>query len=168
MRRFQRRSPFCHLRFRKIPDFQPKLQFCHFLRKLEFSRVLHSPLLKKNFVPKFYAYTHPTMCIYNLTKLQDRVGYENPAQVAIHSYMSRMTLSTNISTTLSSITLPLRNSDLLEKLNLSLHPREEFSQLLVFLKASTSIPKLITQDAIIINKMHLSIHELTRSFPKRC
>ena len=57
---------FCHPRSRKIPDFYRNYDFALF-EKLKFSRVLHSPLLKKNFVPKFHAHTHPTMCICNLT-----------------------------------------------------------------------------------------------------
>ena len=54
-----------------------------FFRKLDFLGVSHSPLLKKNFVPKFHAHTHPTTCICNLTQLQDHVGYDNPAKVTI-------------------------------------------------------------------------------------
>ena len=90
-----------------------------FFRKLYFLRVSHSPLLKKNFVPKFHKHTHPITCICNLTQLQDHVGYDNPAKVpitdnpmAIISSMSRMTLTTNTSITLRSTRLPLRNSDL--------------------------------------------------------
>ena len=72
--------------------------------------------------------------------------------MAVNSNMSRITLTTNTSTTLRSTTLPLRNSDLLEKLNLSLHPREDFfffHHITAFLKASTSKPKPITQDALM-------------------
>ena len=86
-----------------------KITILPFLRKLEFSRVLHSPLLKKNFVPKFHAPTHPTTCICNLTQLQDRVRYDNPAKVpstdnlmVVISSMSRMTSTPNIYTTLRS------------------------------------------------------------------
>ena len=38
-----------------------------FFRKLEFSRVLHSPLLKRNFVPKFWTITTTHMHMQRVT-----------------------------------------------------------------------------------------------------
>ena len=53
-------NPFRHPRSRElILDFLPKLQFCNrnydfaLFPEFEISRALHSPFLKRNFVPKF-------------------------------------------------------------------------------------------------------------------